>query len=269
MPVSLIANETRIDSTLRNGRYERDLESGDDRFVDDFSPIQAIVTSSGRDDSGLFELNLRDERYLPFEGGGAVSKWRLLLDPDCNAIEPSDVILHVCYTARPGGEQLAEKAKACWKKLIASQEAVPLARMFSMKHDLPVEWHALREAANAAGDHEAVIEFTREKFPALFQRSAIAIEAIHLVALPRAGAEPQNLPAIYAPGEEDPIELANAAPIEGALHKASVIAPKRVEEDPKKAGWKLFVPKNELSASIELIDDLIIVVAYTVKNSGI
>ena len=36
-------------------------------------PLQQIAISKGVDDSGLFELNFRDERYLPFEGTGAVS----------------------------------------------------------------------------------------------------------------------------------------------------------------------------------------------------
>lgn len=36
-----------------------------------------IATSNAQNDSGTFELNFRDERYLPFEGAGAISKWRL------------------------------------------------------------------------------------------------------------------------------------------------------------------------------------------------
>jgi hypothetical protein len=32
-----------------------------------YGAIQAVVTSSGQWDSGLFETNLRDERCLPFE----------------------------------------------------------------------------------------------------------------------------------------------------------------------------------------------------------
>jgi len=264
--LTLLTNETRINTDLPNNWYERDLEKDDRRFVDDFTSLQSIVTSSGRDDGGLFELNLHDERYLPFEGGGAVSKWRLELDPDCNAIDLSDVILHVRYTARPGGALFAEKAKVRWKKLIASQEAVPLARMFSMKHDFPVEWHALRAEANAAGDHEAVIALTRNKFSALFQRSTIETVGIHLIAIPRDGAEPQKLPTIYPPGEDDPIDMVDSAPIEGALHRASLVAPKRIGDDPQKAGWKLLVPKDQLPASIELLDDLIVICNFTVKD---
>jgi hypothetical protein len=48
---------------------------GDDpRFRDNVGAIQSITTSSAQNDSGLFELNFRDEWYLPFEGAGAISQ---------------------------------------------------------------------------------------------------------------------------------------------------------------------------------------------------
>lgn len=34
------------------------------------APITSVAISSAADDRGLFELNLNDERYLPFEGAG-------------------------------------------------------------------------------------------------------------------------------------------------------------------------------------------------------
>jgi hypothetical protein len=69
-----------------------------------------ISTSSGQNDSGLFEVNLRDERWLPFEGQGAVSAWTLELNPASNNFDFStitDVVMHLRYTARPG---IAESA---------------------------------------------------------------------------------------------------------------------------------------------------------------
>jgi Tc toxin complex TcA C-terminal TcB-binding domain len=36
--------------------------------------LQSIVTSSAQNDSGMFETNLRDERFLPFENSGVVSE---------------------------------------------------------------------------------------------------------------------------------------------------------------------------------------------------
>jgi hypothetical protein len=69
------------------------------------TPGTTIATSSGQNDSGLFEPNLRDERWLPFEGQGAVSAWTLELDQKSNNFDFStitDAILHVRYTARAG-----------------------------------------------------------------------------------------------------------------------------------------------------------------------
>ena len=93
---------------LTDGEYARQ-GSEDDRFVDYFGAIQSIVTSSGNNDSGMFETNLRDERFLPFEGAGADSTWKLELPADFRQFDYntiSDVILHIRYTARQGGSQL-------------------------------------------------------------------------------------------------------------------------------------------------------------------
>jgi hypothetical protein len=39
----------------------------------------SIATSTAQADSGVFEMSFRDERYMPFEGAGAISSWRLSL----------------------------------------------------------------------------------------------------------------------------------------------------------------------------------------------
>jgi len=85
----------------------------DSRFSDHFGSLQSIVTSTGQNDSGLFETNFQDERYLPFEGAGAVSEWQLELPADLrqfNYDTISDVILHLRYTAREGGAVLRNGA---------------------------------------------------------------------------------------------------------------------------------------------------------------
>lgn len=63
---------------------------------------QQIAISSGMDDDGMFTLNFDDERYLPFEGTGAVSTWNLRFTrstPELLAAL-SDVIVRVSYTAK-------------------------------------------------------------------------------------------------------------------------------------------------------------------------
>jgi len=71
----------RISPLLSNGNYTRDTTQDDIRFVDYFGATDVIITSSGTNDSGMFETNLRDERFLPFEGAGAISTWTLTLPP--------------------------------------------------------------------------------------------------------------------------------------------------------------------------------------------
>ncbi len=67
-------------------------------------PSQAIALSSGVNDSGLFQLDFNDERYLPFEGTGAISTWRLsmnkTINKDIDFEKIPDVIVNLQYTAR-------------------------------------------------------------------------------------------------------------------------------------------------------------------------
>ena len=72
--LSLLKSGIRKMQVLRDGAYARE-DAEDERFEDYFGSLQSIVTSSAQSDSGLFETNLRDERYLPFENAGAISEW--------------------------------------------------------------------------------------------------------------------------------------------------------------------------------------------------
>lgn len=65
---------------------------------------QQIAVSTGVDDDGLFMFNFDDERYLPFEGTGAISRWNLTF-PNHLAQQDmidsiTDIIVHVRYTAK-------------------------------------------------------------------------------------------------------------------------------------------------------------------------
>src|SRR5450759_345028 len=49
----------------------------------------------------LFQVNFRDERWLPFEGQGVVSTWNFTLDPRDNDFDLStvtDVVMHFSYS---------------------------------------------------------------------------------------------------------------------------------------------------------------------------
>jgi hypothetical protein len=83
---------------------------------------QQIAISSAIDDHGLHMLQFGDERYLPFEGTGAISKWRLELPMGKEHVQQAltqsltDVIIRVRYLAFAGNtaytNAVIEKLKA-------------------------------------------------------------------------------------------------------------------------------------------------------------
>jgi hypothetical protein len=101
--VTLQSSSIRMSSLLANGTYARS-GSNDDRFTDYFGSTDVIVTSQATNDSGMFETNLGDERFLPFEGAGAISTWNLSLPTELAAFDYStitDVFLqHPLHRAR-------------------------------------------------------------------------------------------------------------------------------------------------------------------------
>ena len=133
---------------------------GDPRIVRRYAGTEAIATSAGQRDPGLFEMTFRDERYLPFEFAGAVSRWRIELPPENNFFDLdtlSDVVLHLNYTAREGGERLRDAANA------AAQAHLPDSgrRVFDMRHDLADTWNALTATRREPHHREACREDRR------------------------------------------------------------------------------------------------------------
>lgn len=105
----------------------------------------AIATSSANNDGGAFELSFRDERYLPFEGVGAVSRWTLDLPQTFRTFDYSsitDVIIHLSYTAK-SSEDLRAKMEGQSELLLKAIQAVVFKRLFSLRHDFPTEYHRL------------------------------------------------------------------------------------------------------------------------------
>jgi hypothetical protein len=172
----LLKNEVRIDSSLAAGSYPKS-DDGDMRFRTNPVGVAAVATSSAQNDSGVFELNFKDERYLPFEGAGAASRWSIELTGDkslrqfdYNTI--SDVILHLKYTAREDAGSFKNAAVDHLKEIVgavANNTQLPLARLFDVKHEFPTEYHAFKE-----GSSELKIVLSKDRFP------FFAAEAEHL-----------------------------------------------------------------------------------------
>lgn len=172
--LTLLKSAIRKNALLRDGNYARE-SAEDDRFSDHFGSLQAIVTSTGQNDSGLFETNLRDERYLPFEGSGVVSEWQLELPANPSKNDPrqfdydtiADVIIHLRYTAREGGSLLRNGAVANLKTHIEEAQAAGSVRLFSVRHEFSTEWarfkHVQIQGTTTAAD--LTLNLREEHYP--------------------------------------------------------------------------------------------------------
>jgi peptidoglycan hydrolase-like protein with peptidoglycan-binding domain len=159
--LSLLKNETRMETTLAGDLYDK--HEDDTRFKTVFGAITSIATSSAQNDSGMFELNFNDERYLPFEGAGVISDWGLSMPIENNYFDfgsLSDVVLHISYTSRGGGGQLAVAANEALQDKLPSQTA----RLFSLKHEFGTEWHKFLYPSNGT-EQEFVAQLKSEHYP--------------------------------------------------------------------------------------------------------
>ncbi len=177
---------SRIRTEAGGEAYAEEVEEPDRRFLYNFTPIERIATSHGQNDSGMFELNFRDQRYLPFEGAGAVSRWRIEMPRDCNAFDfdtITDVVLTMSYTARDGGAVLAEKARDArrplWELTGDNRPRPALQRLFSRRPEFPGEWSKFVSVASQDG-HRLVFTLTSERFPYRFRGKDIEVDAIYL-----------------------------------------------------------------------------------------
>jgi|GEM_PF-402301 len=192
----LLNNRIRVQTGVGDG-YSHNNEDGilvnDSRFVQNNIPVKAIAASNAQNDSGVFELNFRDERYLPFEGAGVISDWTIdmfntkdgdfgksLRQFDYNTI--SDVIIHVRYMAREAGGLLKEKAITNLNEYYHSQDKAPGMKIINLKHDFPSEWHKLIHPDNPDGVNIFEFKITQSLFPFRDKLHKLKVNSVTLLA---------------------------------------------------------------------------------------
>ena len=183
--LTLLSNKVRVSSNLQKGYAEQEEEEEDTRFVTNFAPLQSIATSHAQNDSGMFELNFRDERYLPFEGAGVISRWRieLIQDKELRQFDYdtiSDVILHLKYTARDGGGLLKTAAIGALKALPAESEGAPLPRLFSARHEFPSDWYKFLRPLESESNHILKLNLIRERFSFPLRNRQLTLKEMEL-----------------------------------------------------------------------------------------
>lgn len=192
----LLKNSIRI-NTARPDGYVRNTDQGlpadDDRFVENNIPVKAIAASTAQNDSGLFELSFRDERYLPFEGAGAISEWSLELFNDTaddfgrtlrqfDYSTISDAILHVKYTAREDAGPFKNAAVTHLRDYFGPAAAGPSQRMFSLRQEFPTQWSRFLNPTNPADGNIFDVEMSGKFFRTLDQKKTLQVTTVWLLA---------------------------------------------------------------------------------------
>lgn len=201
-----------------------------------------IVTSQGQADSGLFEVQLRDERYLPFEGRGAVeSRWRVELPAEFRAFDYtaiSDLVLHLRYTARDGGTAfrsgvttaLSARLQSAAVDAVDASAAVSLTRVIPLRNEGASEWvhlvrsepHSIRHPRGpeppTRADHRAMLEPGLRPRLGLRRRERRLVSPEH----PRDLADqlPEAMHAgLLSPDDQRPRDLAEQGPLADAIDR--------------------------------------------------
>jgi hypothetical protein len=176
--LTLLSSQLRDSSQVKGGGYDNP-----DNFRASYLPIQSIATSSAQNDSGLFELNFRDERYLPFEGAGAISTWRLSLPSDFRQFDYdtiSDVVLHLRYTARDAGTVLKSAALSHLKESPAPSDPPPLFLVIQPRQEFPSEWQRFLTPIPAGSSHTLSLSLTSDLFPLRDAKRSLKLTSLWL-----------------------------------------------------------------------------------------
>jgi hypothetical protein len=225
--------------------------ANDAHFITNYAATQSIATSTAQNDPGLFEVNFRDERYLPFEGAGVISTWQIDLPVDCNAFDfesISDVVINLRYTSRYGGDGLRDLARQnaflptrpgqsySGSTIPFAAPQTDLQRLFSLKREFPTEWYKFLNPPEAATSQTMSIVLGNDRFPFQYRRMVMKFTEAELFLVLKGSqfqadySNPGSKPLVLhlgSPGVSNPpsVTLMSNTPILAGLPYGSIMQP--------------------------------------------
>ncbi|MGQ3131264.1 MAG: neuraminidase-like domain-containing protein [Flavobacteriales bacterium] len=155
-----------------------------------------IATSSAQNDAGVFQLNFKDERYMPFEGAGAVSSWKLSLPKNFRQFDYStinDVIVHISYTAEYD-ELFRDKVEAGNEAmegtLLHILKNKNLSRTFSLRQEFSGDFHRLTEQPV---NQPVSVKIQNKHFPLFMNGQNLKVTKSRLILVTAAGQSVSNV----------------------------------------------------------------------------
>jgi hypothetical protein len=235
----------------------------DENYRVDHLAVEAIAVSSAPGDAGRFTLDFRDEKYLPFEGAGAISRWRIELPRRLRSYDYDAILtcgLQFKLTARRDDTLVAPALTALQAQLDSASEGT-MFHLFSLRHDFPNEWQTIR----ASTARTATLTVTRDRFPFLAQNGAITVSELHSSLILKQERPTQGYQATLTPaGGAPPIALVWPAG-KGRYRSAAASVSLPISALAADGAWVLQLDAPSLPADIDQIKDVLIAVRYAVK----
>ncbi|HXU18677.1 MAG TPA: hypothetical protein VN708_26450 [Terriglobales bacterium] len=292
--LTLLSSTIRADPNSQRP-YESDNEGEDPRFIRNFGALQSIATSHAQNDNGMFELNFKDERYLPFEGAGTDSQWQLDMLKATNAFDlntVTDVILKISYTAREGGEVLRQKAleranlpkpEPQFPSSATSGMKLPMqtnsVTLLSVKHEFSNQWHKFLNPLDTETTHTLALDLMPAYFPFRFRNSKNKINRVDVFLKLKEGVtyEDGNDLKLTWQGKdtilkvESPLNLPHGIPLENGDETLGAWTVTITEANLKAAHpdlWKKVTINGQERCRLDpdAIEDLLLLVRYTVPE---
>ncbi len=272
----LLKNSVRIGTVNGDNGYTRNtddqgLPADDTRFIENNIPVKAIAASSGQNDSGVFELNFRDDRYLPFEGAGAISEWSLELfadsaDPDFG--KPlrqfdygtiADAVVHIKYTARENAGAFKNGAVQHLREYFSQDDATPSLRLFNLRHEFPSQWSRFLNPTNVSNGNIFELDMSPDLFRVLDAGKRLEVHKIWLLARCSGTYSVTMTP----PGTTN--SLASSVPQFGGLQSVQ-LASQPIEIDPAVAPvtWTIAMTNPDGTPATQpiAVEDMFLVLGY-------
>lgn len=196
--LTLVNHTYRVNATSSSGTDYVNVDGDNSPFRTDRVPISSVALSSAMQDSGTFELAFQGERFLPFEGAGVISEWRLDLPTVVKQFDYatiSDVVMHVKYTSLYGGLMLrkaANEAVGGFIKDVASMgEAGRLQHLVDLKNDYASDWQHFQQQLRQVGPDktaEITISNLHQRLPFWTRGRNIRATSVKLIIVPKAEA---------------------------------------------------------------------------------
>jgi Tc toxin complex TcA C-terminal TcB-binding domain/ABC toxin N-terminal region/Neuraminidase-like domain/Putative peptidoglycan binding domain len=263
----LLEHKFRTTGIADKSGYPAKVDETDDRFSTVNVPITSIAVSSGQNDSGVFELNFKDERYIPFEGAGAISKWRIELPEQFQQFDYetiSDVVMHLRYTAVEGGDKLKKPAAGSVQDYIKSVDDLSqqegLFAAFDLRHDFPDEWYKATHPPPGA-DFSLTVNNLYERLPFFTKgRPAEKIQATDVYLITSSAADLSNAVLMQIDGPNVSVDFTpgpTIPPSQGAM-KSFVGT---INDSLSVTNWQITIPDSKANPG-----KLWLIVRYVLLN---